>query len=194
MTNDQNHRFPGPVTVFHERLLPEKATPAGYAALIDAYGLEVPLPRPLTATAEHHRVYEEDSWRILMPRHAPAAVLEGHLTFALKYEGLDLAVLKNLFEVAGPERIEAIVRATPTGTYARRIWFLLSGSSAHDSICPMPTKALIRRPSIETCNGTSRARTRRAIACATACPAMHGFSTNFSDLRETADWRYRRID
>jgi Fic family protein len=124
MTNDKNPRLSGPVTVFHERPLPEKATPAGYAALIDAYGLEVPLPRTLAATAEHHRVYEEDSWRILTPRHAPAADLEGHLTFALKYEGLDLAVLKKLFEVAGPERIEAIVRATPTGTYARRTWFL----------------------------------------------------------------------
>ena len=50
--------------------------------------------------------------------------MEGHLTFALKYEGLDLAVLKHLFVVAGPSEIEAVVRAKPTGSYARRIWFL----------------------------------------------------------------------
>ena len=47
----REHRFSAPVTVFHDRPLPERATPAGYAALIDAYGLEVPLPRELSATA-----------------------------------------------------------------------------------------------------------------------------------------------
>src|ERR1019366_9442133 len=93
---DQHH-FSGPVTVFQERALPERATPAGYSALIDAYSLRAPLPRTLSATGEHHRTRNEAGWRILTPRHAPPSDLEGHLTFALKYEGLDLAVLKSLF-------------------------------------------------------------------------------------------------
>jgi hypothetical protein len=67
---------------------------------------------------------EQDNWRILTPRHAPHPTLEGHLTFALKYEGLDLAVLKRLLQTIGPQPIEAMVRAKPTGSYARRIWFL----------------------------------------------------------------------
>jgi hypothetical protein len=50
--------------------------------------------------------------------------LEGHLTFALKYEGLELAVLKRLFEATGASSIEEMVRRAPTGGYARRIWFL----------------------------------------------------------------------
>jgi hypothetical protein len=54
-------------------------------------------------------------WRIMTPRHAPHPPLGGHLTFALKYEGLDLAVLKRLFQMAGPAAIEALVRKTPTG-------------------------------------------------------------------------------
>jgi Fic family protein len=116
--------FSGPVTVFHERALPERATPAGYGALIDAYAVEVPLPRTLAATGEHHRVRKQDGWRILTPRHAPSADLGAHLTFVLKYEGLDLAVLKRLFEAVGPAEIESLVRTTPTGSYARRIWFL----------------------------------------------------------------------
>jgi hypothetical protein len=120
----QQNRFSGPATVFHERALPERATPAGYAALIDAYSLRVPLPRTLSATGEHHRIRNDAGWRILTPRHAPSADLEGHLTFALKYEGLDLAVLKRLFAVLTPADIEAVVRAKPTGSYARRIWFL----------------------------------------------------------------------
>lgn len=118
------YRFSGPVTVFHERALPESATPAGYAALIDALGLRVPLPRTLSATGERHRVRNEPGWRILTPRHAPSPDLEGHLTFALKYEGLDLAILKRLFTAVPPAEIEAIVRSKPTGRYSRRIWFL----------------------------------------------------------------------
>jgi hypothetical protein len=118
------HSFSGPVTVFRERRLPERAIPAGYSALIGAYNLSVPLPRTLSATGNHHRVYEDEKWRILTPRHAPGTSLEAHLTFALKYEGLDLSVLKRLFAVAGAEKIADLVRATPTGRYARRIWFL----------------------------------------------------------------------
>ena len=117
-------RFSGPVTVFQERLLPERATPAGYAALIDAYQLKVPLPRTLSATGEHHRIVEANEWRILTPRHEPAANIEGHLTFALKYEGLELAVLKRLFRAVGPKTITELVKGKPTGTYSRRIWFL----------------------------------------------------------------------
>jgi Fic family protein len=37
---------------------------------------------------------------------------------------LDLAVLKRLFSALVPADIEALVRAKPTGSYARRIWFL----------------------------------------------------------------------
>ncbi|MEQ9518548.1 MAG: Fic family protein [Parvibaculum sp.] len=124
MGNGTEFHFSGPVTVFQERRLPERATPAGYSALIDACGLAVPLPRTLYATGERHRVLEEGGWRILTPRHAPHPTLEGHLTFALKYEGLDLAVLKRLFLTVGAAPIEALVRDTPTGTYARRLWFL----------------------------------------------------------------------
>lgn len=124
MREQGQNRFSGPVSVLHERRLPVTGTPAGYAALIDAYGLSVPLPRTLCAIGERHRLLEEGGWHIYSPRYAPEASLEGHLTFALKYEGLDLAVLKRLFLAAGPGEIEALVRAKPTGSYARRFWFL----------------------------------------------------------------------
>jgi hypothetical protein len=78
----------------------------------------------MSATGSHHRISEWGGWRILTPRHAPQPSLEGHLTFALKNEGLDLAILKRLFMAAGPELIEALVRSKPTGSYTRRIWFL----------------------------------------------------------------------
>jgi hypothetical protein len=118
------YRFSEPVTVFHGSRLPERATPVGYAALVDAHGLKVPMPRTLSAIGPRHKEYEQDGWHIYTPRHAPVASLEGHLTFALKYEGLDLLILKSLFQAAGPAPIEVMVKATPTGTYARRVWFL----------------------------------------------------------------------
>ncbi|MBN9419634.1 MAG: Fic family protein [Reyranella sp.] len=124
MENLPKDRFSGPVAIFQTRRLPETATPAGYAALIDAFGLDLPLPRRLAAIGVRHRVYEKDGWQVLTPRHAPSADLAGHLTFALKYEGLDLLILKRLFHVVGANAIEAIVRAAPTGSYARRLWFL----------------------------------------------------------------------
>lgn len=124
MARAPQNRFSGPVTVFHERRLPEVATPAGYAALIDAYRLAVPIPTTLSAIGTRHRRTEQEGWRIFGPRYAPEATLEAHLTFALKHEGLDLCALKRLFLTVGAAEIEALVRAEPTGRYARRIWFL----------------------------------------------------------------------
>lgn len=124
MPKSADHRFSGPVTVFHERHLPEAATPVGYAALIDAYRLQVPIPLTLCAIATRHKNFAQDGWRLFSPRYAPTPTLEGHLTFALKYEGLDLAVLKRLFLATGSDPISTLVRNQPTGSYARRIWFL----------------------------------------------------------------------
>ena len=120
----QNYQFSGPVTVFHGRRLPETATPAGYAALIDAFELKAPIPRSLAATSDRHIAKRNGDWQLLTPRHAPEPTIEGHLTFAIKNEGLDLALLSELFKKIGPQPIEDIVRSRPTGKYARKIWFL----------------------------------------------------------------------
>src|SRR5262249_44608831 len=102
MSGRNPNHFSGPVTAFHERLLPQRATPVAYPALIAAYlpgprGPRVPLPRQLSAIGSRHRAVDTPEWRFYSPRYAPQPTLAGHLTFALKYEGLDLAVLKRLF-------------------------------------------------------------------------------------------------
>lgn len=61
---------------------------------------------------------------MLTPRHAPEADLGAQLSFAFRYEGVNLQVLARLFAAVAKEEIEAIVRATPTGAFARRLWFL----------------------------------------------------------------------
>ncbi|MBA3562988.1 MAG: Fic family protein [Gammaproteobacteria bacterium] len=131
MNRTSETSFSGPVAVFHGRRLPSAATPAGYAALIDAFHLATPLPRTLSATGEHHRIIESGDWRILTPRHAPQPTLGAHLTFALKYEGLDLTVLKRLFIAAGAAPVEAVIKSKPTGSYARRTWFLYEWLTGH---------------------------------------------------------------
>jgi hypothetical protein len=112
------------VTSFQGRRLPEPGHLAGYAALIDQYRLLVVLPPMLAAIGDRHTKSSTDVWQILTPRHAPLNTLSGHLTFALKWEGVQLGVLAALFQIIEDAEIEQIVSETPTGAYARRLWFL----------------------------------------------------------------------
>jgi Fic family protein len=96
----------------------------GYAALVEKYKVAVPLPTQLSAIGERHVKHSTDEWQILTPRHQPEDTLAGHLTFALKWEGVDLAVLAALFRVIPEEEIARYVLETPTGIYSRRLWFL----------------------------------------------------------------------
>jgi hypothetical protein len=125
MNSNYKNRFSQTKPVFRGLFLPEQeASLAGYAALIEAYDLAVPLPDKLSAISRKHSRYEKECWRILTLRHKPEATLGAHLTFALRYEGVDLAVLKVLFQTISPSEIEKVVRTTPTGKYSRRLWFL----------------------------------------------------------------------
>ena len=99
-------------------------TLAGYGALIGSHSLSVPAPDRLCVIGPKHRRYDQGDWRVFTPRHEPEDSLKGQLTFALKYEGVDLTVLKALFDQIGSREIVDIVEAEPTGAYSRRIWFL----------------------------------------------------------------------
>lgn len=112
-------------TTFHGfPTLEEGASLAGYAALIDAHNLKVPTPDNLCAIGTKHKKYRHEHWQIFTPRHKPEDTLYGHLTFALKYEGIDLAVLNALFQTIKAKELESIIRSEPTGSYSRRLWFL----------------------------------------------------------------------
>ncbi len=111
--------------VFHDfPALGEGASLAGYSALIEAHQLRVPVPDSLCAIGPRHKIYDFENWHIFTPRHKPEDTLFGHLTFALKYEGIDLAVLNALFQVVEASALESIIRSEPTGSYSRRLWFL----------------------------------------------------------------------
>lgn len=97
---------------------------AGYSALILAHGLKIPVPDHLCAIGTKHKRYDYERWRIFTPRHKPKETLNGHLTFALKYEGVDLAVLNALFQKTESKEIKEVILSEPTGRYSRRLWFL----------------------------------------------------------------------
>ncbi len=128
------------VSHFRERALPEPGTPVGYSALIADYGLRVPLPPRLAAIATRHHPNSTAEWLLLTPRHAPENTLRGHLEFALKYEGVDLSVLNALFRTVDPGDLSAVVKATPKGIYARRIWFLYEWLTQKTLDVPEPGK------------------------------------------------------
>ena len=44
--------------------------------------------------------------------------------FALKYEDIDLLILKRIFQHIGEKTIKKAILNEPTGQYSRRVWFL----------------------------------------------------------------------
>jgi hypothetical protein len=120
----ENNSFSPLITVFQERQAPEKGYLAGYAALIYFHDLAVPLPDILSLISQKHKRFETGEWRIFTPRYRPEDSLSGHLTFAIKHEGIELGVLKKLFEKITEEDITQLIKDEPTGAYSRRIWFL----------------------------------------------------------------------
>jgi len=111
------------------------ARPAGYEALIARYELNV-MPnwhRSFVATSGSGRIdATSDIIEEVFPaKYWPEDTMGGHLEFALKYDGTNLAILACLFEVMPQKELLVYVKSRPTGKYARRLWYLyefLTGS------------------------------------------------------------------
>lgn len=124
-------RLPGHVSAVAGVPLASAAQPAGYAALIAAFDLQVPPSDEVVAVGEKHTLRREGRWRVLTPRYRPAATIAAHVEFALRHEVIDLGIFNALFQAAPRQFIEEWVRSQPTGQHARRTWFLyewLTGS------------------------------------------------------------------
>jgi len=120
----ENNSFSQIITVFQERMAPEEGYLVGYGAIYKAFGLESPLPDILAFISQKHKQYKTEEWIVFTPRHMPENTLIGHLTFALKYEGIELGLLKKLFEKLNAKEISKLIAEEPTGQYSRKIWFL----------------------------------------------------------------------
>ncbi len=112
------------ITVFHGRVAPEEGYLVGYGAIIAHYDLKVTIPNKLALISYKKRQYKTVEWQVLTPRHQPGETLFKHLVFALKYEGVNLLVLKKLFDVIDKNEIKDLVQLEPLSQYGRRIWFI----------------------------------------------------------------------
>src|SRR5690625_3888409 len=110
----KNNRFSRIITVFHERIAPEEGYLAGYAALLNAYNLQTPIPDVFSMISHKHKQYTTAGWRVFTRRHRPEDTLSGHLTFAFKYEGIELGLLKRLFEKVAVDELIQFVANKPT--------------------------------------------------------------------------------
>ena len=112
------------ITTFYERVAPEEGFLVGYGAIIAHYDLRVTIPNKLALISQKKRQYKIREWQVYTPRHQPGETLFKQLVFALKYEGVNLLVLKKLFDAIETKEVRDLVQIEPLSQYSRRIWFI----------------------------------------------------------------------
>ncbi|MYD76860.1 MAG: Fic family protein [Gammaproteobacteria bacterium] len=110
---------------FQDALVPKGTQLAGWAALVQTLGIRAPVRQPSCVSERHvgGSQREEGGFRVFDKRYQLGNQLAAHLTFALRHENIDLLILKRAFDAVPKAALEEFVRATPTGTHARRAWF-----------------------------------------------------------------------
>ena len=99
--------------------------PVGYAALIEQLGLALPTPHHVSSIGPGARERQATAGGVheSFPEQFARSDVIDHLVFALKYDGVDLLVLRAAFEAIGPDDLTRAIRKRPTSTYLRRLWF-----------------------------------------------------------------------
>lgn len=103
-------------------------TPLGQLALYEALRLDVPRPFVRSYAAPEARRTEIGPGPVVTEWYPKSYLGDGtpifHLRFALRYEPLDLRLLRAAFRSIDEEAIAGWVEREPTGAYSRRAWFL----------------------------------------------------------------------
>ena len=102
--------------------------PVGWCELIRRYSLDVLPPHSKAFISQRGRrktvIDGYQRTEIYTKNYDPGDAPGNHLTFALKFEGLNLQILSLLFQAIKQTELESFIRETPGGKYARKIWFL----------------------------------------------------------------------
>jgi len=98
----------------------------GYANLIERYRLAIPTPRHVSIVSQGARGWAATAHGI--QENFPEQFLRdpsdvGQLIFALKYDGVDLFVLRRVFAAMGGAPLAVALREKPTSAFLRRLWF-----------------------------------------------------------------------
>ncbi len=100
--------------------------PAGYAALAAMLGLQAMPNWHESYVATGRRIDSNPTTvrEVYPATYWPGDGLGDHLEFALKYDGVNLAILSAVFDATDAAQIAAYIQSKPNGKYARRIWYL----------------------------------------------------------------------
>ena len=101
---------------------------AGYAFLVENYHLNI-IPNwhisSISQSGVKNIIRQDEQVEKIYPQsYWPGESSGDHLEFALKYDGINLAILSTLFNVINEEELTDWIASKPTGKYARKIWFL----------------------------------------------------------------------
>lgn len=177
-----------------------ESRPAGYAYLLDMMGL-VGMPHWHTSfvssSGTHRSKVQDGTIEDTYPvRYWPGEKVGDHLEFALKYDGVNLGLLAQIFEKISQDGIIAYIQSKPTGKYARRIWFFyefLTGKRLpiDDSISGNYVDALEAKDYYTVQNGEKSSRHRivnNLLGPQAFCPVVRRTEKlsklDSSDLRE----------
>ncbi len=108
-------------------MLPKQTQAAGYASLAQLLGFEAAPHYRTSAISPSRRSrvevcdgFEEHSYP---SSYLVEQALGPQLEFALKYDGVSLEILRQVFEACDEDELSAWIRSKPQGMYTRRVWF-----------------------------------------------------------------------
>ena len=112
----------------------------GYSHLIERFSLTV-LEQPMqcfldTGTVLSRELTPEGMEVYYPQRFRTDGSWQEHLLFAIKHEGMNLEVLRALFQRLEVKEMAALVSASPHSVYVRRLWFLYEYMMGHE--LPVP--------------------------------------------------------
>lgn len=126
----------------HPSNFPGKDAPLGYAWMVRQRRLDVmPNHRWSFAARVGGRQsvqFHDLTWEVFPLDYAPDD-LAGQLEFALKYDGINLEILRTWFDTLTVDEVETLenwVRSSPTSAYVRKAWFLYEMLTARTLAVP----------------------------------------------------------
>lgn len=101
--------------------------PAGYAYLFNRLNI-APISHWHVSRVSSSGIHQKDFLNgvridVYPSRYWPGDTIGDHLEFALKYDGVNLGILYQIFEKLSEMDLRRFIQSKPTGKYTRRIWF-----------------------------------------------------------------------
>lgn len=119
--------------IFQNATIPEGSKLAGTSALVNALKISAPVRNPACISEQNIKGHTRNQgiWRIFGKRYQIESTLSAHLNFVMRYEPVDLLVLKRIFMALPPEAMANYVLSANTSMLTRRAWYfyeLLTGN------------------------------------------------------------------